>query len=80
MNGKGHLKWQDGREYIGQFEGDKRHGQGSFTWKDGRQYRGQWAEGKQHGTGFFKSSREAVNERKGEWKDGKRVRWLDEDE
>lgn len=46
MNGKGHLKWPDGREYDGQFLDDKRHGEGTFTWKDGRQYTGSWKEGK----------------------------------
>ena len=46
MNGKGTLKWADGREYKGEFEKDKRHGYGEFLWKDGRIYKGQWKYGK----------------------------------
>jgi len=80
MNGKGHLKWPDGREYDGSFLDDKRHGEGTFTWKDGRQYTGNWKEGKQHGLGHFRSSANSKKQKKGEWVDGKRVRWIEDDE
>lgn len=56
MNGKGHLKWADGREYRGEFIDDKRDGYGEFTWKDGRKYKGDWKNGKQHGVGVFLKS------------------------
>ena len=46
MNGKGNLKWADGREYRGEFLDDKRDGYGEFTWKDGRKYKGDWRNGK----------------------------------
>ena len=46
MNGKGCLKWADGREYKGEFTNDKRHGYGEFFWTDGRIYKGEWAQGK----------------------------------
>lgn len=47
-----------------------------FTWPDGRQYDGNWRNGKQHGAGIYHSSRGEI--KKGEWADGKRVRWIDE--
>jgi hypothetical protein len=75
MNGKGILKWPDGRKYDGELENDKRHGWGEYIWKDSRRYRGQWKEGKQHGIGFF-SAGEGKPERKGEWVEGKRIKWV----
>ena len=36
MNGKGHFKWADGKEYIGEYLDDKKHGEGVFIWPDGR--------------------------------------------
>ena len=47
-----------------------------FTWPDGRKYDGNWKNGKQHGVGIIHSSHGEV--KKGEWADGKRVRWIDE--
>ena len=49
-----------------------------FTWPDGRQYDGNWRNGKQHGAGIYHSSRGEI--KKGEWADGKRVRWIDIEE
>ncbi len=53
-----------------------------FTWNDQRKYRGQWLKGKQHGigknkltTGFYISAN--GTEKKGDWHDGKRICWLD---
>ena len=37
-------------------------------------YRGEWANGKQHGVGFYISV--DGKEKQGEWKEGKRVKWL----
>lgn len=56
MHGKGHLIWPDGKQYIGEFEEDKRHGKGKFTWKDGREYDGGWVKGKQSGVGVYKNT------------------------
>ena len=75
MYGKGVLKWGDGREYTGDFENDKRHGDGKFKWKDGRIYIGQWRDGKQNGIGVFQNE-EGGKERKGEWAQGKRIKWI----
>jgi hypothetical protein len=45
-----------------------------FTWPDGRKYEGNWFNGKQHGTGTYHTSKGEVKQ--GEWKEGKRVRWI----
>jgi hypothetical protein len=47
------MTWADGKQYIGDFEDDKKHGKGKFLWKDGREYDGGWLRGKQHGTGSY---------------------------
>ena len=41
---------------------------------DGRVYDGEWLNGKQHGIGFFTNP--GANAKQGEWRDGKRVRWI----
>ncbi len=46
----------------------------SLTRTDGRKYIGEWFKGKQHGKGKYFSAK--GDSRKREWKDGKRVRWL----
>lgn len=48
-----------------------------FRWAGGRSYRGYWREGKQHGLGIY--TRDGV-ERKGEWANGTRVRWISEED
>lgn len=47
-----------------------------FYWPDGRKYDGEWKNGKQNGIGIYRSANN--KERKGEWIDGKRSRWVDE--
>ena len=47
-------------------------------WPDGRQYDGEWLNGKQHGFGRYLSSSE--QEKYGEWKEGKRLRWIEKDQ
>jgi len=32
MHGKGHYTWKDGREYIGDYYEDKKHGYGIYKW------------------------------------------------
>ena len=51
---------------------------GEFEWPDGRKYRGGWKDGKQHGKGFYSNNN--GKEKEGEWVDGKRIRWIDEEE
>lgn len=47
-----------------------------FRWPDGRGYEGQWKDGKQHGRGVSISS--AGERKEGEWVEGKRDRWIEE--
>ena len=48
-----------------------------FTWSDDRRYDGNWKNGKQHGEGLYTTSN--GKSRKGEWADGKRIRWIGEE-
>ena len=73
MEGKGWLTWSDGREYIGDFTNNMKDGFGEFKWPGERAYRGFWREGRQHGFGVY--SELGVEER-GEWEEGKLLRWL----
>jgi hypothetical protein len=41
---------------------------------DGRKYIGHWLNGKQHGKGTYVSAK--GDSREGEWREGKRERWL----
>jgi len=42
----GYYKWQDGREYTGEWVENKMHGKGVFSWADGRRYVGEYFEDK----------------------------------
>ncbi|CDW87367.1 morn repeat protein [Stylonychia lemnae] len=77
MHGKGVFTWLDGRKYEGEYYDDKKHGKGTFSWPDGKKYQGDWLYGQQHGFGFYWASRDS-DKRKGEWINGKRVRWCEE--
>lgn len=55
MEGRGVLKYQNGKVYKGDFKNDKRHGLGIMSWPDGRIHQGLWENGKKHGHGKFKS-------------------------
>ena len=46
MHGKGHMIYPDGKEYIGDFDNDLRHGQGLYKFGDEREYEGGWFKGK----------------------------------
>jgi hypothetical protein len=74
MHGKGKLSLPDGRVYDGDYVLDKKEGFGTFTWPDGRKYAGGWKNGKQHGQGVYIQNEV---EKRGEWIEGKRVRWTD---
>ena len=41
---------------------------------DGRKYEGSWRKGKQHGQGIYTNGSGIA--KRGEWTDGKRVKWL----
>ena len=78
MHGRGIFTWPDGRRYNGEYFEDKKKGYGEFEWPDGRCYRGEWVNGKQHGKGtLVTTSGDGCRvEKYGEWKDGRRVRWI----
>ena len=77
MEGSGEFLWPDGKKYIGQYKQDKKWGYGVFFWPNGKKYEGGWFSGKQHGLGIL-----TINEEKkyGEWKMGRRLRWISENE
>ena len=75
LEGRGVFTWPDGRKYEGEYINDKKDGYGVFEWNDGKKYRGPWKNGKQHGIGEFYDP-EIEDWKKGEWKNGKRERWL----
>ncbi|MCQ2819404.1 MAG: hypothetical protein MJ252_19250 [archaeon] len=76
MDGQGQFEWPDGRKYQGSYREDKKEGYGIFEWSDGRKYRGNWSNGKQDGEGEFYNVSSGTW-RKGIWKDGKRVKWVE---
>lgn len=45
MNGKGTLRWPDGKKYEGEYLNDIKHGYGIYYWNDGRIYDGMWKDG-----------------------------------
>lgn len=45
---------------------------------DGKKYKGRWVDGRQHGIGTYITSN--GQHRDGEWVQGKRARWLDEND
>lgn len=78
MHGKGTFNWTDGRSYVGEYKEDKKCGYGEFFWQDGRYFKGYWKGGKQHGKGVYKGSK-MMEEKQGEWVEGKRVKWTEEE-
>lgn len=76
MHGEGILKLPNGEIYRGDYFQDKKHGNGVFMWPNGKSYDGSWKNGKQHGIGFYIDSRKGFK-KKGEWEEGKRIKWLD---
>lgn len=54
-NGKGIMKWADGRKYEGELKNGRENGKGVFTWKDGTHYEGSFADGVIMGKGVITS-------------------------
>eukprot|EP00746_Dinoflagellata_sp_MGD_P154601 gnl/MRDRNA2_/MRDRNA2_84921_c0_seq3.p1 gnl/MRDRNA2_/MRDRNA2_84921_c0~~gnl/MRDRNA2_/MRDRNA2_84921_c0_seq3.p1 ORF type:complete len:232 (+),score=36.04 gnl/MRDRNA2_/MRDRNA2_84921_c0_seq3:102-797(+) len=50
-HGEGKLRWQDGREYEGEFLYDQMHGKGVMTWPTGAKYVGEYCENYKGGIG-----------------------------
>ena len=71
VRGKFHLA--DHSLYEGEFNTIIYKG-GTYNWNDDRKYMEQWLNGKQNKIGMYISA--DGKERKGEWKDSKRVKWL----
>jgi hypothetical protein len=55
-----------------------KEGVGLFFWPDGRIYEGYWKNGKQSGYGRYVNQQH--EEKYGYWNQGKRERWLDQNE
>ena len=79
MEGKGVYTWSDGRKYEGEYVNDKKEGYGIFTWPNGKIYKGYWKNGKQEGEGQFYTPSDK-KWKKGIWKEGKRIKWIESDE
>jgi hypothetical protein len=75
MDGRGVETWEDGRKYEGEFKNGRKEGSGTFEWPNGNKYIGSWMNDKQHGVGVFINMKEK-SKRQGEWKGGKRIRWI----
>ncbi|XP_030830819.1 alsin isoform X3 [Strongylocentrotus purpuratus] len=72
-NGKGTLRWPDGKKYTGNFVQGVQHGHGVFTVpgpdpSKQEVFEGQWLEGKMHGVGILRYQNGDVYE--GEFQDG----------
>lgn len=63
------------KENIGMIN---KEGVGIFYWPDGRIYHGTWANGKQQGYGKYTNANR--EERYGHWTNGRKDRWLSEEE
>ncbi len=73
IEGKGVFFWPDGRLYLGNYHAEKKNGFGIFLFNNGKRYEGYWLQGKQHGIGICYLK--GVG-RLGEWRFGKKIRWL----
>ncbi|XP_034467527.1 alsin isoform X3 [Hippoglossus hippoglossus] len=74
-NGRGVLKWPDGRIYTGEFKNGLEDGFGEFvapfkTLNKNDQYQGHWKDGKMHGLGTYKYASGEVYD--GSFQDGMR--------
>jgi hypothetical protein len=77
MTGKGVFTWPDKRKYIGSYINDKKNGIGMLIWPNGKRFEGNFMNGKQHGFGIYYADQVTQF---GEWRLGKRLRWIDIDE
>jgi hypothetical protein len=78
MEGQGKEVWTDGRQYIGNYHNNMKHGQGTLI-AEGKVYVGSWEKNMKHGIGY-ESKIEGQTRRKGEWKKGNWFRWLGQTE
>ncbi|EAS06647.2 MORN motif protein (macronuclear) [Tetrahymena thermophila SB210] len=79
MNGKGWFKWPDDRIYEGNYFNDKKEGFGVFHWPNNEKtYEGYWLNDQPHGIGHI--IQKNGQKSKGEWQDGKQIRWIPDSE
>ena len=71
-HGHGIMKYTNGREYIGEWQNDKREGKGKLTFGSDT-YEGTFLDNKMNGRGVYKCSN--GNTYDGKWKDGLRDGW-----
>ena len=76
----GKYEMTDGKCYEGEYNHGKKSGHGVYTWSNGDKYEGQWACDLQHGIGFMQEVGEdgRVVIKRGEWVEGKIVRWIED--
>eukprot|EP00930_Biecheleria_cincta_P096246 TRINITY_DN88118_c0_g1_i1.p1 TRINITY_DN88118_c0_g1~~TRINITY_DN88118_c0_g1_i1.p1 ORF type:complete len:237 (-),score=23.29 TRINITY_DN88118_c0_g1_i1:23-712(-) len=80
FHGQGRMEWHTPNGlmlYEGQYVDDVKHGHGKYVWHDNRMYEGQWKDGMREGLATYTNPLGQC--RRGEWKDDKVVRWLDEE-
>ena len=77
MHGYGEFSWSEGKKYCGFYKNDKKDGFGLYFWPNEKFFIGFWKEGKQNGIGKYIKGN---NIKYGIWKDGKKEKWLNEDE
>lgn len=75
-HGKGKLIFEGGKIYQGEFKAGKFSGVGVLKTPDGEVYEGGFNEGKKHGVGTTYKIGKEDKKKKGEWKKGKRVKWI----
>jgi len=62
--------YEDNSRYLGEMQGDLRHGQGKLTFQDGRYYEGTWKLGRMEGYGVL-YSRAGTIIYEGEWRNNR---------
>ena len=77
MEGLGLYTWVDGRNYFGEYKGDKKNGYGIHKWSNGVIFSGNWRNGHQHGLGIYKAADGTI--KYGLWEDGKHNKWYEND-
>lgn len=74
-HGKGKMVYSEEKVYEGEWKEDKMDGFGVMNSK-GKVYEGEFKDGKMHGVGVLYPNGKDGKGKKGEWENGKRVKWL----
>ena len=70
LDGKGTIKWSDGKSYEGDYKEGKRCGKGIMKWPNGGTYEGDWENDTANGQGRLEAFKGDIYD--GGWKAGKR--------